>query len=305
MKIRLAGLSLELNPALSLAEFIAELSGKSGAAFHWAGSNRILTAMEHSGYIIGSFVTIKDQSTFTQIDLESGKVSVAQLEKGKNLAGFNFFVISKKNLNGLYSHNPGSSPMWIFGNMLDSVGRSMIAPKRREALRELKDSGKHTEAKEATIRTQFAYGVKWTYLVSKENLPDIVKDWEKLRALQFTVKHLEPGEQDYGGLKPYVRARTTRLAFESQSTVASIRKLVLRYLKTLDYDDAKIEGIDEAGNPRRIDVVETRDWFGDFDYEAVLKDPNLFSDDVRKSHLIQAMLQEAKVRPQIFNIDVK
>lgn len=304
MKIRLPGFTLALNPAYSLNKFTTDLLEQSGNVIKHAGLGRIMTVKEHGKYIVGSFVTIKDQSQIPEIDLESGKVSIRHLEAGRNLAGFNFFVIAKKNLHGLYSQCSGSAALRIFGDFLSRLGKPSIREKRQEALKEA-GTGPTATAKRNDIREEYRDAVTWTYLVSKQSIAEIIAAWERLRALQFKVTHLEPGKQEFGTLQPYVKAKTTRLAFDQDSAVDRIKKQVLKFLKDAEYEDATLEGVDESGEDRRIDIAETRDWFGEHDYGKIVSDNSLFADDVLQSCLIKLMIQEANDRPDTFDSDVK
>lgn len=305
MKIKLLGFRLELNPALSFVELTTKLTSQSGEPTQHAGSTWILKIKDQGKYVVGSLVAIKGQRKFPQIDINSLKLSVQELEKGKNLASFNFFVISKRNQNGLYSHYFGSTSVSALASLLNSIGKTITGPRKTAELKAVAEAGPIGKAKRNAIRERYKDAVKCSYLVSKPQLENVLANWQRLKTLEYTFTHLEPGTRPYAGLQPFVRAETTRLALDKESAFDAVRKAVLRYVKDLDYARARVEGVDDAGVERIINLLNTPDWFGELDYSRILSDPSLFADDLSQCCLIQHLIQEAEENPAHFDIDVR
>lgn len=305
MKIRLVGFRLELNPELPFAELSAKLTSMSGERMNHGGSTWVLKVKEHGKYLIGSLIAIKGQRKFPQIDVRSLKLSVQELEKGKQLASFNFFVISKRNLNGLYSQYFGSVTVPVFANFLNSLGKTIIGPRKTAELKAVKERGLLAKARKNTIREKYKDPVRCSFLVAKQRLEEILTNWERLKSLEYTVTHLEAGAQEFGGLKPFVRAKTTRLALDKGSVIDAVKRALLHYVRDLNYDRARVEGVDESGVERTINLLNTPDWFGEHDYGEILTDPTLFGEDVSQCCLIKLLIQEADEHPEHFDIDVQ
>lgn len=305
MKIRILGFRLELNPELTLAELVAQMAHRSGKPVPHAGYSRILTITETDKYILGSFWTMKGVSKFTEIDMTSLKMAVKELDKGKSLAVFNFFVISTKNLNGLYSYYHHSTSIPIFGSFLDSLGGVVTGPKMNAELKAVGETGLLRKHRKNAIREKYEYAVRCHYLVSRKKLAELIEKWERFKSFEYTVTHLEPGAQGYAGLKPFVRAKTTKLAFERASVGAHVKDEILKFVKDLDYTKARIEGVDDSGADRTIDLLETPDWFGEEDYEKFLGDPTLFAENLNGSCMIKHILKEIEDHPEYFDIGVQ
>ncbi len=305
MKIKLLGFRLELNPALSFAELTTKLTSQSGKPTQHAGSTWILKVKDQGKYVVGSLVAIKGQRKFPQIDINSLKLSVQELEKGKNLASFNFFVISKRNQNGLYSHYFGSTSVSALASLLNSIGKAITEPRKTAELKAVAETGPIGKAKKNAIRERYKDAVTCSYLVSKPQLENVLANWQRLKTLEYTVTHLEPGTRPYAGLQPFVRAETTRLALDKESAFDVVRKAVLRYVKDLNYDRGRVEGVDDAGVERIINLLNTPDWFGELDYSGILSEPSLFADDLNQCCLIQHLIHEAEENPAHFDIDVR
>lgn len=305
MKIRIQGFRLELNPGLSLDDLVAQMLHRAGQALSHAGYSRILTVTETDKHALGAFWTMKGVSKFTEIDINSLKMAVKELDKGKSLAVFNFFVLSKKNLNGLYSYYHHSTSIPIFGAFLNSLGELVTGPKMNDELKAVADTGLLRKQKKNTIRKKYEYAVRCHYLVSKKNLAELIERWERFKSFEYTVAHLEPGVQEYGGLKQFVRAKTTKLAFERDSVAAYVKDALLSYVKEIDYAKARIEGVDATGADRTIDLLETPDWFGEEDYEKFLGDPTLFAENLAGSCMIKHILEEIEDHPESFDVDVQ
>src|SRR5689334_658234 len=101
MKIRLVGFRLKLKSVLTLDELMGALARQAGQRITHQKLGRIVAVKDLGPYYVGSLLTIKGGTKLTQIDVESLKMSVHELEQGQSLAVFNFFLLAKRNLHGL------------------------------------------------------------------------------------------------------------------------------------------------------------------------------------------------------------
>jgi hypothetical protein len=305
MKIRIQGFRLVLNPELSLDELIAEMVHRNEKSLRHEGLSRVLTVEETNEHILGAFWTIKGVAKFAEIELASLKRSLKELEPGKSKLEFNFFVLSKKNLNGLYSYHYSSASIPTFGRLLNSLGDVVTNPKKTAELNAVGESGRLRTQKRNAIRNKYENSVECHFLVSRKNLAEVLERWARFKSLQYTVSHIEDSSQDYSGLKPYVRAEITKLAFERNSVAAQLKDAILTFVTERDYTKARIEGVDDGGCDRTIDVEDIPDWFGEVDYGEYLSNPTLLSDDLSKSCMIQYILEAMAERPEYFNVEVR
>jgi hypothetical protein len=208
-------------------------------------------------------------------------------------------------MNGLYSHYHESANVSVLCELLKRIGKEVLDPKRVAALKGADLAGQAPRKRKTAIRKQFKDSLEWDFLVAKESLPQILEKWERIKATQYSITHLETAEDDFGGLKPFVRAKTTKLSFDKDSSVDAVIKGLTRFFRTLSFKKATVEGVDEGGSDRKIDVTETPDWFGEVDYNVILGDSTLFDDSLHNSCMIKYLIECAKERRDYFGLEVK
>jgi hypothetical protein len=303
MNIRLQGFRLRLIPELPLRDLVARLSSLAEKPVMYGGHNRVVAVQDGAKYLVGSVWTFRGQKKITQIHMRSLKKSIRELEKDHSVAAFTFFIISKRNLNGLFSYYHGSFSLSSFGEFLALQARQAAKSKRDQELRALPPGQQKIQRKR--IREKYADPLEWSHLISGKKLSEIIASWKRLKNLQYRITHLEASGRDLGGLQAHVKARTTKLTFDPLSPVKEVIVAVLNHVRGIDYKSASLEGIDETGSSRIVNLLNTPDWFGELQESAILNDSTLFSDNLLDICVVKKLLEVAEKHPEYFNIDVK
>jgi hypothetical protein len=117
VKVRFLGFTIDCKGELTLAQLMNFV--KDQDAYGFAGYQRLIRAAEKDGYFVGLVVTFKTQRRICELEKEELVIQVRELEAGKSIVDFNFFVINQATGRGLYQHYHHSMSLQRFGTLLD------------------------------------------------------------------------------------------------------------------------------------------------------------------------------------------
>src|SRR5262249_8696958 len=137
--------------------------------------------------------------------------------------------------------------------------------------------------------------LKWTEILSKEQVDAVLKRWKKLRAIEVAYAKQEdaPAFVPQGADGDPLGLLTVRYAFERKTTVND----AVAYVKSLWGDKevekaetVRVDGIDEWGVNRRVELDEKiPSLFGDLDHDEIIAETTTFDPELKKSYVIREL----------------
>lgn len=204
---------------LTWKEFGAAMEAHQDTNFLYQGQERRLYGKLQGDYIRGLLITVRGGRRFTELvsDDEGGlTVDFRDLDRGRQLMDFNFFVANCRSGFGLYQHYHQSVSLGSFGNILNSRFRRMAAEHANKKCAELvaREGARKRGIKkrQSEIRRRYDGGLLTAPYVREEEFEQLVGEFASIFELKVslaTITTIEPW------LKPY--------ADESQAEVRIFR----------------------------------------------------------------------------------
>jgi len=311
MKVRLVGFTFEIeNRSRQLSmEAFARHVGTAAAAMEAEGGDRRLLFMnaDHDAdYFVGLVVTVKDHRAFCQLvnEQDGMKLKVSDVADGSHLMDFNFFVLNKKTLNGLYQHYHQSCSPGAFAQLCAVRFREYRVALADEAVRALPEPV--TAAAEARARSPFAGLLHSAVIVRKDALEKMIRELKRVKSFQYSLAVPAVVEEDFKPLTPWIKKETHKISFETKSPVDGIATAVANAVARLGISRGRVEGEDQDGIERVLRIVDNPDTFGEYEYDDVaarINDLNL--SQFHESWAIQELLKKAHENKHILAVEMK
>jgi hypothetical protein len=304
MKVRIAGFQLTFHPKMSLDTLFPELQKNCGARFRFQLHNRILNVVKDGDLILGSLLTDRGHKNFVAIDEQTNELSRGTLGIRKNFGAFNFFILCKKTNKALITcYRDAGGPSFVFG-VLEDFGNKALAEMKQKALAALKGGGSKSETTKV-IAAHEPPCFAWTEIVGKENYEAVLKRWKRVGAIEiaYILKEYSPAFLPISDDDALDHGRL-RLSFK-RGTAVSRAVETLRSIWKGDevkkWDTLKVDGIDEWGISRRVEIDEKiPSLFGELDHDKLIADPTSFDQDLKKSYVIRHLKEVIRDAPAIF-----
>lgn len=296
MKVRLIGFAIEVGDGISLTEFINHLiaEGESGRVFQRHERRIYLDTNGH--YHVGLVISIRDQQKYCELERQNGKfkLSIRTLGQTNRLADFNLFIINQNTGRGLYQHYHHSFGVRPFGalcnryysELKDNRINAAIQDKREATGRPLSDAAKRR------IKRQFKGGLKCDVLMRTEALSSLIDELADISAFDFTYQRLLRGDQ-FTPLNDIAKKRRVRVTLEPTVPFSRKKRAILSTIRDAQLHEGNIVGKDPSDDPRKIKLQRNQDIFGEWEYDDIADEMDVFVDDFASSPLLDEMLSIA------------
>lgn len=310
MLVRLVGFQLKVEGkgGLSLASFSNSLAAVNPREPDGNGSRRLLflNNQHHPDYCAGLVVTVKDHRTYCELVNSGGSllVKVNELDHDSSLMEFNFFVFNKATGAGLYQHYHQSCSANSFGDLT----KKRFLDYKRTSIRSGLDTagGNVSEADKKKIEGQFANKLKFSVLVRKEALKELIAEMKRVKAFQYALVTPEVPQDAFAPLKPFVKMKSERLTFNVKTPTSFVADAIEAFVSTNSLQRGCIEAVDEEGIDRVIKIMNNPDSFGEYDFDDLVPKLNALNlTNFEESWVIQELISKCKDNVAAFEYEVK
>lgn len=297
MKVRFLGFTVTCKGELTLAQLMNFV--KDQDAYGFAGYQRLIRAAEKDGYFVGLVVTFKTQRRICELEKEELVIQVRELEAGKSIVDFNFFVINQVTGRGLYQHYHHSMSLQRFGTLLDRQMRMLVERKVAAAVEKAESKGEDlNDSDKRRLRKKYRTKVELTQIVKEEDLPDLISEMDRIKRLSFDVATVTPDSPLFAPMSGLVRTTRTQLTFDREVSVEKVRKAVLSLVGKVQPTRGKIVGEivggSDDGVEHVISLLENYDVYGEVGYDEAAGTMNLKIEDFAKAKMVKRLLEAAK-----------
>lgn len=301
MNIKFQGFELTLEgTAISWSDFVNYLLSLRGTETRYGPFNRILCldVEENEEYILGLFVSIKDQKRFCEIRDTGGQFELVShdLEKGARLADFNFFILSKANLRGLFQYYHQSCSLKQFLTFLErqfNFYRKQLSDSVSDAV--LVETVKDRKLKD--IRdSQFGGQV----LVRRDTFDELLEQLDEIREMKFDIATYEDDSPWFSPMRDVARKRTERVLF-TKGVVSLVRQSIRKIAHSNDLNNVRVKGVSsKTGIETTIRLFENLEDFGVYDYDDLTEHLFVELESFTESQLLSLLISAADENYHIF-----
>lgn len=288
MNVKLLGMEWEMEGGVPANQFFQHLKSLNGKSVKFGGYDRLLYSGDRDNYYVGLFVTQKDQRKTCEVERSADKrfrITVRSLAKNSKLADFNFFVVNKNTLRGLYQHYHTSCSIPQFGNFCsreyDGLSNKLCSEEIAKG------------ANEKATRAKYADSMSCSVLVRLEKLPALLAELSRISAFEFAYKSFAVNEPIFAQVADDVTTEWHTVRFSKDGAFDKVRRAIVDLVKHREIGRGKITGKDDEGLERTIKLFNTPDFFGERVHEAVADQKNFTLDDIGQSPFIGELLDLA------------
>lgn len=297
MQVRLFGFNVAIEGITTFSQLFDDLRGSNGQKFKFANHDRVLHVSENGHYYVGLFLTLKDQRAFTE--LSKGRITVRKL-KGE-MCDFNFFVVDRRSMRGLYQHYHHSCSVNQFGLFLKRRYDTLHEKARDAAIKALGEAA--TEKQKAIVRRQYQARLESSTLWRKESFQKMLEQLKTVSLFQFDLNVLTDDGGLFTPLRPFAKSEKHTIRFTHVSAGA-IAKLLTDLVIKNHLGRGRVIGEDQDGVERIINLVNTPDIFAEMSYDDVTQDQGFDLENLKDCPLIQEMIVIMKKHPKAFEAEV-
>jgi len=186
MRVNLQGVKWTLGKGVTADDVLKQLRTHHGRIVKFNNCDRLIYVEEDDSYYYMLFLTIKDQRKVCEITTAGEiTISIRELEQGKNLVDFNFVVLKKTTLRGIYQyyyHSCSLNQFCIFCMKEYNVVRDK---KRKQEMRI--QGGQNPSAKVAKqVNAKFKGTLEWEVMLRPETFDNLVRELSQLNEFHVT-----------------------------------------------------------------------------------------------------------------------
>lgn len=309
-KCRFVGFRLSTESTFPRAILIAELAEL--ASFEWKYKTRAQywTFEVIGDYICGRIVTLRANQPRVLVDADLATI-LDHVPTGMNQVSYNFFILHKNTLHGLYAYYSSAVPFADFGDRLERLCKKCIKEDRqatyKKARKESKKSRIRDLDKSVVTKLETKYSLLFMALIRRETMDKVIAKWQQVSAFKYMVSTTQVDADKLGALAPHTKARLEELRLEPSVKAKTYGEIITSFMTDLKkrFGDAlkrtSLVGISESGRKRTIDLGKIIDEFADIDLQDVYQDVSAKHLALKTCATIAAMLAEADDRPDYFS----
>ena len=265
--------------------------------------DRIVRAVSKGDYYLGLVVSTKDQRQVCELAKADLVIEVRELEAGRSVIDFNFFIINAKTRNGLYQHYHHSLGVKKFGELLNLHMRRLGEHEAQLATEkaEKEEGGTISNKKRREIKANFQSKLTITQLVRHEDLPALVEEMKRVKSLRFEIGTFKADAAPmFKPVKDVVRLARTELVFDNETSPEKVKSAVLSFLGTVSGSHGRLFCEGDDGQQHILNLLDNYEKFGECEFSEVAKTMNLKVEDFANSSMIKRLLAAAKAHKDVF-----
>lgn len=270
-------------------EFLCENSAEQAHAY-------FIPTTKKDGFYVGLALEPKDMKSFCKFKISGNafEVKSEDLEKGTNLADFNFFLIDPCTGRGLYSHYHRSASLREFCSLLQKRWRDYAKSKVAVEMSRLPEG--HKKKEEALIKKKYAKSLLYSLIFKPKSFSEKIAQMSRISEIDFTVMSYSVVSADFTPITGDIERVSSGIKFSQNASVQQIKNIINDFVGARNPRSLSVYGEDEDGVDVLYRLYNDVDTFGSFDFDDFAK--NLYLD----SRDLNASLQSASIVDSIIKI---
>lgn len=317
MDARVYGFEWRTPDCVTQAQYYNWLVGESGKLVEGLTPQRRFFVADQEDYLVGLVLTIKSQRhqlmiTNTDDQLSANEIvfDVREVEEGKSLAEFNFFVLNKKTRFGLYLYYHHSCSISTFFRVCTVRLSALREVLCANAIADLRTFGRGRSSQIAEIKKEYSSRKKLecSYLSRSGSFDQWVASMHHIKEFQVDLVTVTIDEPFLVGLDNFAERNRRSYVFKDGTVAAQvmdpIRRAFSRYRTQLnptgEVARGRVEGTDSSGRSRVVSFHRNLDVFAEYDYSELAGVMRFKAGEFATSPIVASMISIAKEHRAIF-----
>lgn len=295
MKVRIYGFEWKLGEGITLPLFLEHLKGLPAPP----SNNRAIFSEENGQFFSGVVVTVKNMKAFCAWkEMESGyEISANQLEANTKMADFNFFIIHRETLKGLYQHYHQSFSVNSFCSF---SSRQYNSFRKKLIDAEIDAEGGEdviTQKGKKEIYRKYKGFLSYSVLLKPESFEKCVEKMKSIGEFSVEFSSVSAEEQRCLPLSELSKRVSHRFVFGEHGNKPGIKDKIRETLNLGEPKKATVQGLGEFGEEVSYKLFKDYATFHELEFndiiDGVVINSNDLQESIRKSEIIKLLLEIA------------
>ncbi|MDP2127228.1 MAG: hypothetical protein Q8K97_07600 [Pseudohongiella sp.] len=301
MKVDFIGFSFDVPAPVTFDETIARLEMRSGRPKRYGPHQKkiYIDSRSNPDFYLGLVLTIKDQKKFVELSADN-KLNVRDVTNLSKLLDFNYFVIHKRRLNGLYQRYFQSAALSSMCTDVVRMHAVIRKVKRRIDEKALPSGSAKVRYKEVARR--YKDRISWQLLVtSMEKMLELMGQLRRIQSFSVEYAALTSPEPVFIPVNNSVVKERRRFTINRGVAPAQILDGVANALQSIGVRNGSVEGYNIDGDKVTLRIYNNAEIFADFNYDDVvtyMHDKDI--ENLGDSWVIQQLLETCASMPALY-----
>ncbi|EKS7795070.1 hypothetical protein JGK43_003430 [Edwardsiella piscicida] len=273
MKVKSIGFSISNNNNnINTVDVMNAFIQASGREYHRPDYTRSILISDVNDFYYGLVVTFRNQKKDCKSQFIDGKfkLKIENLKGGDKLANFNFFLLKKSNLTGLYMYHHGSCSLNNLFLNLQTVCNEFVRGLRSKKINELGKNPKKSEIKE--INEKYEERPSFQMMTNKNDMQAILNQFKEIKSTTFKFDYIDFKGGPMTALQPFVNTTTIDMKFNHDDKTkiqALSQNMMNAYNSMSDIVKARVTAVDHKGIEKVIDFMNCPTFFESYDFDII------------------------------------
>lgn len=270
MKVRRIGITLKNNnKTIRFSDFINQLISFNGERMGFEGGERLFLFHEDDVFFSGVVLSFKDQRRDCRARFQDGQFTIHtdDVLDDEKLIDFNFFVVKKTSLKGMYEYYHNSCSIHVLFSLLRNKFNILKADKISKYIADNIALGQ--KKAESKAKSEYTGRLSTSILIDDRDIPTVLAEYAKVKkiemsfdAQQFPVGHAVALQRS---------SREVKVSFNitdsEQSNMDRLTQGVVELAGNVGFKKGSVSTVDSDDVERTISILNCPKRLGECDFE--------------------------------------
>lgn len=258
-------------------------------------TRRILISDVNDDYYYGLVVTFRNQKKNCKSQFTGGKfqLKIEDLAGNDKLANFNFFLIKKSNLTGLYMYHRGSCSLNNLFSHFQTISNEFIRELNANEVKALGDKPKHKEI--IAVNKKYKDRLSFQIMTNKDDIKKILGQFKEIKKTIFKFNYIDFKGGPMTALEPFANTTTIDMTFNAgdKTKIQALSQHMYDIYKQMGgIVKARVTAVDHAGFEKVIDFMNCPTFFESYDFDTIAEKVDGLTSDNYTTNPIFGMIKD-------------
>ncbi|EHL1006686.1 TPA: hypothetical protein ACNRMC_004550, partial [Escherichia coli] len=273
MKVRSIGFTINNNNKnINTVDVMNAFINASNREHSRTDYTRKILISDVNDFYYGLVVTFRNQKKNCKSQFVDGKfqLKIEDLQGSDKLANFNFFLIKKSNLSGLYMYHHGSCSLNTLFSHLETISNEFIRNQNKEEIKKLGDKPKQKEV--TAINKKYKERLTFSLMTNKNNIQSVLCQFKEIKSTSFKFNYIDFKGGPMTALEQFVNTTTIDMNFNSsdRTKVQQLSQNLSNIYNSMSgVAKAQVIAVNHAGIEKTIDFMNCPVFFETYDFDII------------------------------------
>lgn len=296
MKVRSIGFTINNNNKnINTVDVMNAFINASNREHSRTDYTRKILISDVNDFYYGLVVTFRNQKKNCKSQFVDGKfqLKIEDLQGSDKLANFNFFLIKKSNLSGLYMYHHGSCSLNTLFSHLETISNEFIRNQNKEEIKKLGDKPKQKEV--TAINKKYKERLTFSLMTNKNNIQSVLCQFKEIKSTNFKFNYIDFKGGPMTALEQFVNTTTIDMNFNSsdRTKVQQLSQNLSNIYNSMSgVAKAQVIAVNHAGIEKTIDFMNCPVFFETYDFDIIADKVNGLTNDNYTTNPVFDMIKE-------------